>query len=502
MTAAEEVAPIHVEQGWLQGTSEGQLTVYRGIPFAAPPVGERRWRSPVPAEKWSGVRKAEHFSLSPVQSWKPKNETSEDCLYLNVWSPARTPEDKLPVLVWIYGGGFAGGSASEEMYTGEKLAQKGVVFVSFNYRVGMLGFLAHPELTTESPDHVSGNYGLLDQIAALKWIRNNIAAFGGDPDKITIFGESAGGISVSILCASPLAKGLFRGAISESGGSFGPTRPTTYPGENLKRLQEAERAGQEFAHSSGATSIADLRKMPADKLPALGVGAGWPTIDGYLIPDDQYKLYSTGKYNATPILVGYNSDEGASFGPPKTPADYKASVKARFGKFADALIDAYPTEKNFVSKSARDLTRDAAFGWPTWTWARLQATTTESKVFLYYFDQHPQNLPGTEHAGYGAMHGAEVAFVFQHLDGNLLGSRPADREISEAMATYWTNFAKFGDPNGPTVPLWKPFTSSSAQAMYFQQTAHAGPIPDVKGLKTLDTYFAWRRTPEGEAWAK
>ena len=246
--------------------------------------------------------------------------------------------------------------------------------------------MAHPELSAENPNKVSGNYGLLDMIAGLKWIQKNIAAFGGDPKKVTIFGESAGGIAVSMLCASPLAKGLFQGAISESGGSFGPPRPTTFPGENLKRLSQAEAEGVAYAKKAGVSSIADLRKIEADKLPA---GRGWPIIDGHVIPDDQYKLYEAKKYNDVPILVGYNSDEGASFSPPKTPEDYVNGVKNRYGKFADDLIKAYPVGTTTVPKTARDLARDAAFGWHTWSWARLHSKTGKSKVYYYYFDQHP-----------------------------------------------------------------------------------------------------------------
>ncbi|HEX5398570.1 MAG TPA: carboxylesterase family protein, partial [Verrucomicrobiae bacterium] len=350
---AQQPAPVRVEQGLVQGTAEDGLTVYKGIPFAAPPVGELRWRAPQPATNWNGVLEANKFGPSPVQNGRG----SEDCLYLNVWTPAKSPGDRLPVMVWIYGGGFNAGSTSDPAYNGANLARKGVVLVSIAYRVGQLGFMASPELSAETTNHVSGNYGLLDQIAGLQWVKKNIAAFGGNPDKVTIFGESAGGISVSMLCASPLAKGLFEGAISESGGSFGPPRSTTYPGENMKRLADAERAGEAYMKSAGVSSIAELRKIPADKLPAIR-GLAWPIIDGWVIPGDQYKLYATGNYNDTPILVGYKSDEGASFSPPRTPEDYINSVKTRYGPFADQLLKAYPVGSNTVPKTARDLTRD------------------------------------------------------------------------------------------------------------------------------------------------
>ncbi len=503
LSLAQPPAPVMVEDGLVQGTSEDGLTVYRGIPFAAPPVGDLRWRAPQPAAKWEGVRQATKFGPTPIQGTRNGPGMSEDCLYLNVWTPAKSASDKIPVLVWIYGGGFSAGATSEPNYSGEKLAKKGVVLVSIAYRVGQLGFLAHPELSAETTNHLSGNYGLLDMIAGLQWVQKNIAAFDGDPDKVTIFGESAGGIAVSMLCASPLAKGLFQGAISQSGGSFVPPRPAPFPGENMKRLADAERGGEAYVKSAGVSSIAELRKLAPDQLPAgRGLGMSWPIIDGWVIPDDQYKLYAAGKYNDTPILVGYNSDEGASFSPPKTPEDYLTSVKARYGKFAEDLIKAYPVGSNTVPKTARDLTRDAAFGWHTWTWARLQAQTGKSKVFYYYFDQHPEYPEGSPRFGYGSPHGMDVAYVFEHLNPKNPQTTKTDLEISKAMSTYWVNFAKHGDPNGEGVPAWPAFNNRDPQVMYFNQTPHIGPVPSAESLKVLDEYFAWRRTPEGEAAVK
>jgi len=500
---AQKPAPVKVDNGLLQGTSEDGLMVYKGIPFAAPPVGDLRWKAPQPTAKWEGVKLADKFAPGPIQGGNPPSGKSEDCLYLNVWTPAKSANEKVPVLVWIYGGGFSFGSTSETVYSGEKLAKKGVVLVSIAYRVGQLGFLSHPELSAENPNHVSGNYGLLDMIAGLQWIKKNIAAFGGDPTKVTIFGESAGGIAVSMLCASPLAKGLFTGAISQSGGSFGPTRPNTYPGENMKTLMQAEIDGKGFAQKAGVSSIEELRKIRADSLPSgFGLPGGWPIVDGYVIPDDQHKLYEAGKYNNTPILIGYNSDEGASFSREKKPEEYIAGVKARYGKFADDLVKAYPAGENSVPKTARDLARDAAFGWHTWSWARLQAKIDKSKVFYYYFDQHPDYPKDSPRYGYGSPHGQDVAYVFQHLDAKNPQTTKTDLEISEAMATYWTNFAKYGDPNGKGLPVWPAFDNTKPEVMYFGQIPHVGPVPSAESLKVLDTYFEWRRTPEGDAWAK
>jgi para-nitrobenzyl esterase len=505
----QQPPPVKVEGGLLRGATESGLTVYRGIPFAAPPVGDLRWRAPVPAAKWEGVLKATHFGPSPIQGRglgnreNKKLEMSEDCLYLNVWTPAKSANDGIPVLVWIFGGGFNMGATSDRIYSGENLALKGVVLVSIGYRVGQLGFLAHPQLSAESPNHTSGNYGLLDMIAALRWVKNNIEAFGGDPNKVTIFGESAGGIAVSMLCSSPLAKGLFHGAISQSGGSFTPPRPVPQHGENMQRLADAERFGQEYLRSIGVSSIAELRKIAAEKLPTNNQcqleDLAWPIIDGWIIPDDQYKLYESGKFNDTPILVGYNSDEGATFSPAQTPEDYISAVRSRYGPFADILLRAYPSGSATTARTARDLTRDVMFGWHVWTWARLQAKMGKSNVFFYYFDQHPDYPEGSPQAGRGSAHGADVPYVFQHLNASSPQTTKSDIMISEVMATYWTNFAKRGDPNDKGVPLWPAFNQANPVLMHFNRTPHTGSIPNTDALTVLDKYFAWRRTPEGEA---
>jgi para-nitrobenzyl esterase len=500
MTAAS--AAVKVEQGLLEGKAEDGLTVYRGIPFAAPPVGDLRWRAPQPAAAWKGVRQATSFAPQCVQGGfgppDAKTPMSEDCLYLNVWTPAKAATDKVPVLVWIYGGGFNAGGTSIPGYSGEVLAKKGVVLISIAYRVGNLGFLAHPELTAESPQHVSGNYGLLDMIAALQWIKKNAAAFGGDPDKVTIFGESAGGIAVSQLSASPLAKGLFVGAISESGGSFGPPRASGGPGENMRLLASAEKDGLAFAKNAGAASLAELRQIPAEKLIKATRGMAWPIIDGWVIPSGQVTLYDAKRFNDTPILVGYNSDEGLSFSHFPSPQAYIEATRQRFGAFSDKLLEAYPAGDKGHPKSARDLSRDAAFGWHTWTWAKKQASLGKNKAYLYYFDQHPDYPPGSPREGQGIWHGGEVSYVFGHdFDPQLGKPTASDLAISDAMTTYWTNFAKFGNPNGPGVPQWPSFSEAHPDLMVFGGTAHVGAVDNLAGLKTLDAYFAWRRSPEG-----
>ncbi len=499
---AAQPAPVRTDCGLVQGVAEEGLTVYRGIPFAEPPVGDLRWKAPQPHAKWEGVRDAAKFANDPFQG-NGGPGVGEDCLYLNLWTPAKSPDEKLPVLVWIYGGGFSFGSTASPVHNGAYLAKRGVILVSINYRVGSLGFLAHPELSAENPDHVSGNYGLLDQIAGLQWVQRNIAAFGGDPEKVTIFGESAGGISVSMLCASPLAKGLFRGAISQSGGSFGPTRDTTYPGENMRTLAQAEASGLAYAAKAGAASIEDLRKLPPEKLPGgWGSGTGWPIVDGFVIPGDQHVLYEQGRYNDVAVLIGYNSDEGLSFSFEKTVEEFTTNVRLRYGPFADALLAAYPVQGGQITHSARNLMRDAAFGWQTWSWACLQKETGHSKVFLYHFDQHADHPAGSPEADHGTPHGVDVPYVFETLNFSDPKVTAGDRTVSDLMAAYWTNFAKYGDPNGEDVPQWPEFTRKDGPVLYFHDGASVGPVPGLEAMEVLDQYFQWRRTPEGAAWAK
>ncbi len=484
---------VNVEGGQIEGYIQDSLKIFKGIPFAAPPVGDLRWKAPKPVQPWQGVKKTTEFAKGPIQGGDPNN-FSEDCLYLNVWTPAKTAQDKLPVMVWIYGGGFSFGSTADPSHDGELLARNGVILVSITYRVGNLGFLCHPELSAENPNHVSGNYGILDQIAGLQWVKNNIDKFGGDPNNVTIFGESAGGISVSMLCASPLAKGLFQRAISQSGGSFGPSRATTYPGENMKTLAMAEQDGAQIAEKLGAKSLADLRALPAEKYAGgdmSGFGA-WPVVDGYVIKDDQYVMYQNGDFNDVDILVGYNSDEGASFSFADTYETHPKFVADRYGRFADTLLKAYPlTDEGKLNKTARDLMRDAAFGWQTWAWASLQSQKGKSKVYLYYFDQHPADSEGSHH-------GMDVNYVFQHVTQG-----ESDIALSKAMGLYWTNFAKTGNPDGEGVPHWPEFTTENQKVMYLTgPVPFEGTTPSLESMKVLDAYFAWRRTPEGKEWAK
>ena len=509
---------VKVTDGMIQGIVEKDMMIFKGIPFAAPPVGELRWKAPQPVIPWEGVRDADKFGPSPIAGMGMQRVASEDCLYLNVWTPAKSPKEKLPVMVWIYGGGFSMGTSS--FYDGAPIAREGVVLVTINYRVGKLGFFAHPALSAENPRHVSGNYGILDQIAALRWVKDNIAAFGGDPSKVTIFGESAGGISVSMLCASPLAKGLFRAAISQSGSSFGPIRQKSYPGENMKSLAQSEKEGAEFGESKGATTAAALRALKPEELSRQMVvtGGAWPIVDGYVIPDDQYKMYENGNYNDVALLIGYNSDEGDSFGFTEDPTQHIASVRERYEDFADKLLAVYPLENGKVGKTARDLGRDAAFGWGTWSWGRLQNKTGKQPVYMYYFDQDPTYSQGDRRYGHRSPHGQDVDFVFQSVRP---GNNPTDQTLAKYILKYWTNFAKYCDPNGQgnkgkassrsskskanskkddaQLPVWPLFKNENSQVMVLTgEGPHPAPVASEKAMWVLDEYFAWRRSQEGQ----
>ena len=502
---AVSAAPVETEGGLVEGTAENGLAIYKGIPFAAPPVGDLRWKAPQPVHPWSGVKETKEFAPACMQKSAanpalgvPALKISEDCLYLNIWTPAKSAGDKLPVMVWIHGGGFTGGATSIALFDGANLAKKGVVVVSVAYRVGSFGFLALPALSAESPHHVSSNYGLLDQIAGLKWVKNNIAAFGGDPDRVTIFGESAGGISVSILAASPLAKGLFQRVISESGGSFGPTLKFGIPGVRVEPLPLAEKDGEAFARKFGVTTPAKLRAISAEdiqKADDAAPGIRAVALDHYVIMGDQYKLYEQGRYNDVPALIGTNSDEGALFVRKATAAEFKKTVESGYGPYAESILKVYPASDDAMAlQSARDLTRDTNYAWSTWTWARLQAKTGKSKVFLYYFAHKPPEAPNAGFTSKGAAHGAELAYVFHHDPQQTWTGQ--DRALSEQVMTYWTNFAKTGDPNGTGMPRWPDYQASEQTVMHFNDSADPGPLPNTEQLKAVDAYMAWRRGQE------
>ncbi len=506
--AFAQVDGAAVTGGRVQGVVADGVVAFKGIPFAAPPLGELRWKAPQPVRPWSGVRKADHFGPSCMQDanfaklFGAPPQISEDCLYLNVWTPARSPADRLPVMVWIYGGGFVGGMTSIPVYDGTRLARKGVVLVSVGYRLGAFGFLAHPELSRESGTG-SGNYGLEDQIAALAWVRANIARFGGDPARITLFGESAGGMSVSLLAGSPRAKGLFQRAISESGGALGPPRRDDEAGASGRPLALAEVAGQRFLEKLGARDIAAARALPAEaiqKAVGPGLAGGFsPVIDGHLLLGDQYLLYQRGRFNDTPVLIGTNSDEG-SLSPRAgvTVELLEKQTRERYGARAQTVLAAYPHATDAQAlKAAQDMFRDSTFGWHTWAWALLQSSRGHGKAYVYYFDHRTAQTPN------GSPHASELGFVFGNLGGPGAGPAglagpptPEEIQLSETMSSYWVNFAKSGDPNGPGLPAWPAFSAAAQRVMYLNGGAHARDLPNRPQIEAMDRYFAWRRAQE------
>jgi para-nitrobenzyl esterase len=496
--AQSQIDTVKVTGGSVQGVATGNVVSFKGIPFAAPPTGENRWRAPQPVRNWSGVKRADTFGPGCMQDpsmavmFGAPPRVSEDCLYLNVWTPARTPNERLPVMVWIYGGAFAAGMTSIPLYDGTHLAQQGVVVVSIAYRVGPFGFLAAPQLGREGKGQ--GNYGLLDMIDGLQWVKKNIEGFGGDPSHVTIFGESAGGIAVSMLAASPLAKGLFQRAISESGGYFQPPKFANEGGQNGLPLKLAEKQGEQFFKDLGTQDVAAARTLGAELIqreagPALAARF-WPVYDGYVLPGDEYELYELDRFNDTPVLIGTNSDEGALFAQPGvTAASFQAQVKQGYDLKASSILAAYPSNTDSdAAVSSKNLFRDTAFAWPTWAWARLQSRVGKNPAYVYYFDHRTPLTPD------GATHGAEMQYVFGNFDPRQGPPSAADIALSEKMMAYWVNFAKYGNPNGSGLPNWPIFSENLQQVLYIDGTIAAKPVPNINQLQVLNDYYAWRRS--------
>jgi para-nitrobenzyl esterase len=467
-----------VTGGRVQGEVQNGLASFKGLPFAAPPVGALRWQVPQPVVAWNGVRKADTFARACIQPWADNPEPnlpSEDCLYLNVWSAAPTAKERRPVMVWIHGGGLTNGMSWQLLSYGTKLAPEGVILVTIAYRLGALGFLSTPELTRESGKG-SGNYGLFDTVAALKWVQANIAQFGGDPSRVTIFGSSSGALIVSLLAGAPAAKGLYQRAIAQSGGGFYP-KFARYP----QPLGDAEMLGEEFFKSLGVSELKSARDLSADailKAPDPGPSGFGTTIDGDLIVGSNLELFEQARFNDTPILVAFASDEvGAT--PPQRLVDILESAIARSGceDAQTAISKAYPHPNAAERNTDRYLFRDFYDGWPTWTWARLQSTKGHHRAYVYIFDVHDAEHP------FGAWHAAEYPFVF----GNFPTPPSARDEAASALIRkYWINFAAHGDPNGPGLPVWKAFDDDSPMAMIFGDSSYSQRFPNISGLKALD----------------
>jgi para-nitrobenzyl esterase len=468
--AAAHDSIVTTENGKVRGVldaSGAPIRIFRGIPFAAPPVGKLRWREPLAVASWRGIRNATHFGprcmqqplFSDMKFRSPG--VSEDCLYLNIWTPAKLnhwQQHRLPVLVYVYGGGFMAGDSSEKRYDGAALARRGIVVVTMNYRLGIFGFFSHPELTAESPHHASGNYGLLDQAAALAWVRRNVAAFGGNPRHITIGGESAGSMSVSALMASPLSRDEIAGAIGESGAMMDKLAPGP--------LAMAEQKGTAFAQSVGASTIAALRNMPADKLlAAQGEAKGMSfsaVIDGYFLTEPPSATFAAGNAAHVPLLVGSNSQEapGSAIFGQGTPniANYKAGLSRLFGEKADVVFKLYPAKTDAdVLPVATALASDAFLALPTWKWFDLQRRTGTPTYYYYFTRVRPPFVAETSGnpAPWGAVHSAEIEYALGNLDANPIYRWTSDdRRVSLVMSAYFANFIRTGNPNGDSLPIW------------------------------------------------
>ncbi len=478
---------VKTDTGLISGTtnSNGDIHIFRGIPFAAPPVGNLRWKAPQPVLPWSGVRICNAFGPSPMQGapvpfsmWSeefliPKAPISEDCLYLNVWSGAKSPGEKRPVIVWIYGGGFGSGGSAVPIYDGEAMAKKGILFVSINYRVGIFGFFAYPELTKESGRNASGNYGLMDQIAGLQWVQKNIAAFGGDPGNVTIAGQSAGSFSVNDLVASPLGKGLFQKAIGESGASF----------SSIATLQMAEESGIEIAKSLNASSLTDLRKIPADDLLKKAKTSFRPIVDGYVLPASVSDIYAQGRENKVPLLTGWNENEGILFGSIKSAELYKKDINEKYGAKAGSALIFYPADNDSIAAlSQYRLSSDIVMGTQNYTWANLQSDQG-SKVFVYRF---ARKVPGYgQYAKYGAFHTGEVPYAYDNLKFVKRPWEAFDHFLAKVMSSYWVNFASTGNPNGSRLPEWPAYNSRDKKILVLDEKIKSEKLPEWASLDFL-----------------
>jgi para-nitrobenzyl esterase len=483
---------IKTDRGKVQGkmSADGQARDFLGIPFAAPPVGPLRWKPPQPAAKWQGVRQAASFGSRCMQQdynadmiFRDPGE-SEDCLTLNVWTPAVKPKGKLPVMVWIFGGGFTSGGTSEGRQDGEHLTRKGVVVVSMNYRLGIFGFLATHELVAEDPHHSAGNYGLLDQLACLQWVRRNVAAFGGDPDNVTIFGESAGSFAVSAHMASPLAKGLFARAIGESGGAFASTALPFPP------LQEAEKVNEDYFHSVlSDSSLVALRAAGSDEILKLGKRKGRgkppfePDTDGYFLPQSVSAIFAAGKQAHVPLLAGWNQDEATSgvLKDPKkqTMEGLHATAVKEFGPRAEDFLKVYQANDDAEAlRAAEDFAGDRFLVYSTWAWLEAQVKTGGAPTYRYLFARPSPGDP-FHPVSAGAFHSDEIEYVFGNLDSRKGAPwKPEDYQLSELMQTFWTNFARTGDPNSAGAPHWPTYDAAGNwQVMRLSPDAGAAPDP-------------------------
>ncbi len=499
--AATDTHRVKVDGGVVEGTtiSSGSIRIFKGIPYAAPPVGNLRWKEPMPVVAWSGIRQADAFGARCFQPLLYSDMIfrdagmGEDCLFLNVWTPLNARQ--LPVLVYFHGGGFGAGSGDEPRYDGENFARKGVVVVTVNYRLGVLGFLAHPELTLESPHKASGNYGMLDQVAALRWVERNIAAFGGDPRKVTIGGESAGSFAVSALMASPLSRKLFRGAIGESGAMFSTGSGTLA----AQPLAQAEHSGLELAAAAGAETVAELRaKTPEDLVRALSQAGQLrftPIVDGYFLTASPGSIYSQGHQSHVPLLAGWNADEvriGVLTASPRpTMETFAARLRTAFGDQADVALKLYPASNDEEAlRSAGDLASDQFIDYCTWKWIELQVKTARTPVYRYQFDRAVPFPEGTPDRGVKGLagHSWELEYVFGALDSKKADWQLEDRKTSDTMAGYFARFIKTGDPNGEGIEPWPAF-GMNHEVMHLDAVSHVAPEQHRDRYEFVDEFY-------------
>lgn len=499
--ATAQTPSVRTDRGFVSGVMQSsdrvvpQVAAFKGIPYAAAPLGGLRWRPPQPAPSWTGVRAANQFSPSCMQTIRGEHlpwtrefmaqyPISEDCLYLNVWTPAPIDASaKRPVLVWIHGGGLIEGAAAPPIYGGASLASHGIVFVSVNYRLGIFGFLAHPALTAESQQHASGDYGLLDLVAALQWVHRNIAAFGGDPDKVTIAGQSSGSTAVQLLIASPLGRHLFRAAIAESGADSDDPRTDT--------LSAAESMGQQFAVTAGATSLAALRALPADAVLQAQVSAIHqahslhirPVIDGWFLPGTVASIFAAHQQNDVPTLAGFNADEGSAS--PNyghiTAEEFLANAQRNFGPQAAKFLRLYPTSTDAEAQaSEKAIARDEE-NVSVNLWAEQRERTSHTPAYTYYFTHA---IPWPAHPEFAAFHSAEIPYALDNLGVLDRPWQPFDRSLALTLSSYWLNFVRTGDPNGAGLPLWPHATPDTVMEL--------GDHPGARPIASPQVVSFWR----------
>lgn len=472
---------VQTTKGIIEGEHDSGIKAFRGIPFAKPPIGELRWKAPQPMDAWEGVKATKKFGPRGMQ--RPlfsdmnfrSDGMSEDCLYLNVWTPAVKGDEKLPVLVYFYGGGLFTGDGSEYRYDGESIARLGIISITVNYRLNVFGYLSHPELTAESPHNASGNYGFLDQQAALIWVRDNIETLGGDPNRVTVAGESAGSVSSCAQMASPLSKDLIAGAIGSSASLMGTLGAIS--------REDGEKRGLEFQKALGANSLAELRAKSAEEILEATKKFGWShfssTIDGYFFPKSVYEIFEKGEQAQVPLLLGWNSAEGhySSIlrGAEATKKNYRKAIEKIYPAHVDQAWEVYGADnKEAIQQAATDLAGDNFTGFSTWKWGDIHLQTSDQPVYRYFFMRPRPQLEG-QPKPVGAVHSAEIEYAMGNLPTNRVYNwAPEDYEVSQIFQAYYANFVKTGDPNALGLPNWPQLARDNGQVMYINAETKAG----------------------------